>query len=595
MVLLREIKRRRVLHTLSLYILGCWVALQVVEVLSDAGLPPATMRYVLVAMSAGFPLVLLAAWFFDISAEGIARTPPRADDGELPALNLGDHALLVGIFAVLVLNAYVLSSPAPQSERSPEASGRHTLAVLAFTGTGDDAIGDAIAAELRNELQRFAGLKVLGPETSRAIQAAGEGRNEIAQELGVTSLLVGDATMAEGHIRVSAVVQRLPAGNAVWKSEYKVPADGGPALLQQIATTVLDVIVPTASADAPHAPRIGASDCTNGYEDYLRGRQLLALGAGKARASEPLLRATELDPDCGVAWAALASAYIDWSLEGFVQAGAAARRALEINDALAEAWAALAEIAEEEARWSESERLFLKALYLEPSNAHVNMMYAEALVTRGRAREALSYAREAYRYEPASRAANFRVELAAQYAGEADLLIRHGQIGVELSVSETSRASAWDFIAEGYIQKGDPEAAARIIEAHVSLAPDWYPRCIRSMSDPALRDGLMSAMRATLQQIDEGQLSNTQSFFQEWHVLRCAMLIDAADLVVEIMTTDEYPTEIDFTLFFMPGANALRQTEHFRKLVTDSGLLDYWREWGFADFCRPDGDSFACD
>ena len=44
MVLLREIKRRKVLHTLSLYIVGCWVALQVVEVLSEAGLPPQTMR-----------------------------------------------------------------------------------------------------------------------------------------------------------------------------------------------------------------------------------------------------------------------------------------------------------------------------------------------------------------------------------------------------------------------------------------------------------------------------------------------------------------------------------------------------------------------
>jgi hypothetical protein len=54
MAILRELKRRKVLHTLSLYVVGCWVALQVVEVLSDAGLPPGTMRQVLVAMSIGF-------------------------------------------------------------------------------------------------------------------------------------------------------------------------------------------------------------------------------------------------------------------------------------------------------------------------------------------------------------------------------------------------------------------------------------------------------------------------------------------------------------------------------------------------------------
>ena len=61
MRLFRELKRRKVLHTLSLYVVGCWVALQVVEVLSEAGLPPTTMRHLLIAMSIGFPFVLIVA------------------------------------------------------------------------------------------------------------------------------------------------------------------------------------------------------------------------------------------------------------------------------------------------------------------------------------------------------------------------------------------------------------------------------------------------------------------------------------------------------------------------------------------------------
>ena len=66
-------------------------------------------------------------------------------------------------------------------------------------------------------------------------------------------------------------------------------------------------------------------------------------------------------------------------------------------------------------------------------------------------------------------------------------------------------------------------------------------------------------------------------------------------MVVDFLTAEDFPTELDFTLFFLPDAGVLRQTEHFRNLVVDSGLLDYWREWGFADYCRPDGESFACD
>jgi hypothetical protein len=30
-------------------------------------------------------------------------------------------------------------------------------------------------------------------------------------------------------------------------------------------------------------------------------------------------------------------------------------------------------------------------------------------------------------------------------------------------------------------------------------------------------------------------------------------------------------------------------------MVLESGLLDYWKKWGWADLCAPDGDSFRCD
>ena len=58
---------------------------------------------------------------------------------------------------------------------------------------------------------------------------------------------------------------------------------------------------------------------------------------------------------------------------------------------------------------------------------------------------------------------------------------------------------------------------------------------------------------------------------------------------------DKFPAAIVFTNLFIPDGTALRQDLRFRELVEKSGLLDYWRKWGWADLCRPDGDSFACD
>jgi TolB-like protein/Flp pilus assembly protein TadD len=601
MVLLREIKRRRVLHTLSLYIVGCWVALQVVEVLSDAGLPPQTMRYLLFAMSVGFPLVLLVAWFFDVSVDGITRTPPRADDSELPTLNLGDHALLIGLLGVLALNAWILSMPQPtQGGGITTDTTGHTLVVMGFEDRGDvgeeETIGDAIAGELRGEFQRLAGVRVLGPESSRALQAAGDARDELASELGVNSILSGEVQLHDGRLELDARVVRLPGGNVVWQSAYSADVSEGPDLHRRIVRAIVEAVIPSANADAATAPRTKSGECASVYELYLRASQLSAVGMLDQRiaARELLKQAVQADPQCGIAWEALAVASIDWTKEGFARAGAAARRALEIHESLAGAWATLAEIAEEEMRWSEAERLFLRALYVNPADARVNAMYAETLMARGRVSTALAYALDAYRYDPASSYVNFIASLTARYAGDADLLLKHSRIFAE--IRGNLERYYWDEPGEAYILKGDFERAAAIFDEKVGVyVEDWYPQCVRSLGNPDLRDGLIPRVEASLQRYRNKELMEWRGYYVPWHAIRCAMFLERADLAVDLADEFAESTEQRFAFFFQQDAKALRQTERFRQLVVEEGLLDYWREWGFSDYCRPDGDSFACD
>ena len=214
-------------------------------------------------------------------------------------------------------------------------------------------------------------------------------------------------------------------------------------------------MIPAASAESAIAPRVASGECESVYDLFLRGRQFW-LRNERARAHELISEATRIDAQCGVAWEALAVMSIDWSKEGFAKAGAAARRALEINEALGGAWATLAEIAEEEARWSESERLFLRALYVDSTNAIVNAMYAETLLARGRLKDALHYAQEGYRFEPALDRTNLMVELAARYKGDPLLTKRHAQIFAELR-GNTERYG-WDSIGAAYIMEGEMSA-----------------------------------------------------------------------------------------------------------------------------------------
>jgi TolB-like protein len=596
MVFLREIKRRKVLHTLSLYVVGCWVVLQVIEVLSGAGLPPTTMRNVLVAMSVGFPFVLLVAWFFDISSEGVTRTPPREPDEELPRLNLSDHALSVGLLAVLALNAYVLSSPAPTSAVSEPAMEQRTLVVLAFDDINpvakDDSIGDAIAGELRSELTRFSGLRVLGPETSRVIKAAGD-EYSIAAELGVTSILSGNTQLKDGKLTLQARLLALPAGNVVWQSEFEDTTSRAVELQKRVTQAVLEIIFPSANAATAHASRIEAGECSDVYELYLRARQIGRTG-NRLRKLELLEEAVRIDPNCAIAWEAIAGANITWTVEGFSKAGAAARRALELNDSLAGAWAVLAEIAEHEKRWNESEELFLRALYIDPTHALVNALYGEALLARGRVREALHYTLEGYRYDPAHWWISAHVAMIARYLGDAETTIEYARITRDLRPDRYEDGGTWDLLAEAYLIRGDVDQALSTWAERGDIVADWFPQCVRSRQLPELRQGLNAAMKQTLSRYRNGDLPEAEGL-HSWNIIRCATWIGEADIVVDLIANEELPAEVQFILFFQVDSGVLRQTEFFRNSVVDSGLLDYWHEWGFSDYCRPDGDSFACD
>jgi TolB-like protein len=601
MRVLRELKRRKVLHTLSLYIVGCWVALQVIEVLSDAGLPPATMRFVLFAMSFGFPVVLLIAWFYDVSAAGISRTPPARPGEALPKLNLRDHALLTGIVAVVALNTFVLLSPAPSTGSTPPPAEQRTLAVLGFEDIGDSSldtpIGLAIASELREELTRIAGLKVLGPETSRVIQAAGDSRDAIAAELGVTALLTGDVRLHDGKLEMKTRLIGLPAGNTVWQANHQSDVQQGAGLQPRIVQAVIDAILPPASAQTTQGPRIKGDECNLGYELFLRSKQLRA-SRNWQRGFELLQESVEISPDCAAAWEELASASLMmWRKADLAKAGAAARRALELNESMPKAWAVLAEIAEEERRWGEAEELLLRALYVDPTNAFANMQYAEALLARGRVRAARHYALEAYRYEPASHSVNWKICLVAMYLEDTETLLKHATIYRELRGDR--RHNGWGELAEAYRQLGDIDRALEYLREGAEVVSDWYPQCVRASLDPQLVSGLAPTVREALRKYLEADIDTQWSWEMMnlgGQIIECAIWIGEPDIAIDLFeATPGIPTEAQFFMFFRADAGSLRQTEHFRNKVVESGLLDYWREWGWSDYCRADGDSFVCD
>jgi TolB-like protein len=604
----RELKRRRVLHTASLYVVGAWVALQVVEVLSGAGLPPETMRTLLTILSAGFPLAVVAGWFFDISKEGITRTGPLAEGEALPPLKFIDHLLLAGLLTVIAADAWILSLPAPEDPVAitpAQETGKRFIAVLGFSDLDaeHDSVGETIAGELRSSLTRVAGLRVLGPESSKALSLAGESQLGMAKELAITALLLGEVLLVDDRLRIETRLVGVPAGNQLWSSRFERPVTEAVALQNNLIEQVVAAVAPGLDPDPVQGPRAESGACAEVYDLYLRAKQLA--GARKHSQREMYERGLDLlqqvvarDDQCALAWEALAVASLDYSMPGYVQSGAAARRALELNDTLSEAWTVLGEIAEDRQRWSESEEYFLRALYADPTNARANMLYSQALVARGRAREALRYALEAYRYEPVSILVNNSVSLAGLYAGETEVTLKHS--GIALEQEGKPNAFLLDSIAEAQLLRGETDRALEIYREG-GMMPDWFPDCVRARDDPSLVPEVRHAARTMYEQIVSGQSPATWS--NTWRLIRCGTWLSEPDITFGVLLEeridspyfDKFPTEVVFTNMFMPDAGVLRQDSRFRELVVDSGLLDYWKQWGWADLCRPAGDSFACD
>ena len=93
---LRELRRRRVFHMTAVYVIAAWVLLQVAALAFPAlEIRETALRYVWLAVLLGFPLAVVFSWRYDITADGIRRTPPHAGAAaEKLALRKTDYLLL---------------------------------------------------------------------------------------------------------------------------------------------------------------------------------------------------------------------------------------------------------------------------------------------------------------------------------------------------------------------------------------------------------------------------------------------------------------------------------------------------------------------
>ena len=329
---------------------------------------------------------------------------------------------LLGISAVLIVvtAGYFMLSRAHDSPKAP--GGRMTVAVLPFenlTGdAGQEYLSDGLTEEMIAQIGRL-DPEHLGVIARTSVMHYKRGQvqlDQIGRELGVQYVLEGSLRRDADKVRITAQFVQTKDQTPVWSREYDRELSSLLAVQGEIAQEIADEIQFTLGRGhtfpASDRKPAAAPSSYSAYDLYLKGRYFWnkRTKEGLQRAAEYFQQSIDKDPSYARAYAGLADTFAlmgSWSyapqIEFMPKARAAALRALQIDDGLAEAHTSLALIAENyDYDWQTAEREFRRAIQLDPQYATAHQWYAECLSFQGRYADAMAESERARQLDPLS-------------------------------------------------------------------------------------------------------------------------------------------------------------------------------------------------
>jgi TolB-like protein/DNA-binding winged helix-turn-helix (wHTH) protein len=378
-------------------------------------------------------------------------------------------ALLLGfalITAIVLLGVRRLETASPATER-PQ---RVRLAVLPFANlSGDpsqDWFGDGLTEELISRLGGLAPdrLGVIGRTSVMTFKRKDAGLAEIARALDADYLLEGSVRRDAGQVRVAVRLIQASDQSTLWSDVQDLDAQGVLRLQSRMAERVARALTPELLPGWAPPPATAASPAA--HDAILRGRYFLNRGMPDdlRRSTEAFRQALALDPGAAPAWAGLADALHLLVLfgavpprEGVPPAEEAARKALALDDMLADTHATLGTIRfRYHWDWSGGEAEMRRALELNPSSAAAHHDLAWLLLAAHRFDEALAEIQAAQELEPLSVRANADVGWVYYRARRYGEAIRQMERTLEM---EPRYMSARQCLERALVHAGRPEEA----------------------------------------------------------------------------------------------------------------------------------------
>ena len=401
-----------------------------------------------------------------------------------------------------------------ESPASTAAPRDRTVAVLPFaelaSGGGHEYFIDGLTEELIHALTKVPAMRVVAWNTAAQMRGWQQDLGAIRDRLHAGVALTGSVRIAGASLRVRAQLIDTETGVYLWSEAFDRTMQDVFAIQEDIAQAIVRTLRVQLRAGPGEAPLARGRSSIGSYDLYLQGRY-----RWHKRTPEDLAGSVELfqsaiaaDPNSALAYSGLADAYavqVDYGLaspaEGMPLAKSAASRAVELDPELAEAYTSLALIRSVyELEWDEAEKLYRRAMALNPGYATAHHWYAiDFCAMRGRFAEAEASLEIAGQLDPLS-------NIIREGCAFLRLLQRDYEGAVrgyrELIESSPAFYKAYTSLGRAYIQQGRFLDAIAMLEKGRTMAGD-IPSILGAMGQVYALAGEASRAREVIGTIAE--------------------------------------------------------------------------------------------
>src|SRR5437667_4904740 len=389
-----ELKRRNVYKVAIAYAVIAWLLIQAASIFLPAfNAPQWAMQIVILILVVGFPIALVFSWAFEITPEGIKRESEVTADQSITHHTGRKIVALTIVLAVIATGLLIFQFVRARSTStlSTNASSitNKSIAVLPFDNLSGDPqnayFSEGVQDEILTRLAKIAELKVISRTSTQRFKSAPNDLRQIAQQLGVANILEGSVQKANDQVRVNVQLINALTDAHLWAETYDRQLTDIFAVETEIAKTVADMLQAKLTGSEQHVIAARPTANTEAHQLYLKGRFFWNKRTGNdlKKSIDYFEQAIAADPNYALAYAGVADAYV-W-LPGYTagtprdcypKAKAAAKKALELDETLAEAHTTLAM-----AIWlydfdsSQATREFQRAIELNPNYATGHQQY----------------------------------------------------------------------------------------------------------------------------------------------------------------------------------------------------------------------------